>query len=157
MIQERLGTRRNRNTLIIMNLHTNYHKLQLFKVQVTCVTHVTITRDAGSSESPCIQRKSKHRSIHFLPPSVCRDSSVGIRTRYGLNGPGIEFWWRRDFPYMSRPALGPTQPPIQWVPGFFPGGNRPGSDVDHPPHLAPRLKKEYGYTSTPPLVLRGLL
>jgi len=42
---------------------------------------------------------------------------------------------------MSRPALGPTQPPIQWVPGFFPGGNRPGSDVDHPPPSSAEIKE----------------
>ena len=45
-----------------------------------------------------------------------RDSSVGIATRYGLDGPGIESRWRRDFPHPSIPTLGPTQPPIQWVP-----------------------------------------
>ena len=44
------------------------------------------------------------------------DSSVGIATRYGLEGPGIESLLRRDFPHPSRPALGPTQPPAQWVP-----------------------------------------
>ena len=47
-----------------------------------------------------------------------RDSSVGIATRYGLDGPGIESQWGRGFPHPSRPALGPTQPPIQWVPGL---------------------------------------
>ena len=41
--------------------------------------------------------------------------------------------------------------------GSFPGLKRPGSGVDHPPHLAPRLKKEQSYTFTPPLGLRGLL
>jgi hypothetical protein len=48
------------------------------------------------------------------------DSSVGIATRYGLDGPGIESRWVRDFLYPSRPALGPTQRPIKWVPGLFP-------------------------------------
>ena len=33
-----------------------------------------------------------------------------------------------------RPALGPTQPPIEWVPGPFPGSKAPGVDVNlsHP-------------------------
>jgi hypothetical protein len=62
---------------------------------------------------------------------VGRDSSGGIATRYVLEGPGIEPRGGRDFPHPSRPALGPTQPPIQWVPGFFPGVKRPGRGVDH--------------------------
>ena len=69
-----------------------------------------------------------------------RDSVVGIATRYGLDSPGIESRWGRDFPHPSRPALGPTQPPIQWVLGLFPGLKWPGRGIDHPPPSGTRVK-----------------
>ena len=61
-----------------------------------------------------------------------RDTSVCIATRYGLEGPGIESRWGRDFPHLSTLAVRSTQPPIRWVPGLFRGVKRPGRDVDHP-------------------------
>ena len=51
-----------------------------------------------------------------------RDSSVGIATPHGMDGPGIESRWRRDLPDRSRPALEPTQSPAQLVSILFPGG-----------------------------------
>ena len=41
---------------------------------------------------------------------------VGIVTGYGLEGPGIECRCGRDFPHLSKPALGPTHPPVQLAP-----------------------------------------
>ena len=52
--------------------------------------------------------------------TVCRVSSVVTATRYGLDGPGVESRWGRGFPHPSRPALRPTQLPIQWVASLFP-------------------------------------
>ena len=47
-------------------------------------------------------------------------NSVGIATNYALDGPGIESQWGEIF-RPSRPALGPTQPPIQRVLGLSRG------------------------------------
>ena len=58
-----------------------------------------------------------------------------------------------------------TRPDRPWVSpsytvcsGSFAGGGlkRPWLDVEHPPHLAQRLKKEWSHTSTHSLGLRGL-
>ena len=74
--------------------------------------------------------------IHFVFYSQhlrIRDDAVGIATRYGLEGPGIESRWGRDFPHLSRPAPRPTQPPVQWVPGLSRGkGGRGVVLTTHP-------------------------
>ena len=61
--------------------------------------------------------------------SVGRDRSVSIATRYGLDGPGIE-------------SRGSHRVSYTMDTGSFPGLKPPGRGVDHPPHLAPRIKKE---------------
>jgi hypothetical protein len=53
----------------------------------------------------------------------------------------------------SRPAPGPTQPPIQWVPGTpLAGVKRAGREADHPPPTSAEVNKTWVYTSTPPYV-----
>jgi hypothetical protein len=54
------------------------------------------------------------------------------------------------FTTASGTASGTTQPPIEWVPRVLPlGVKRPGREADHPPHLVPRSKNAWSYTSTP--------
>ena len=54
-------------------------------------------------------------------------SPVGIAAGYGLDGAGIETRCGRDFPHSCRPALGPIQPTVQWVPGLSRGERAAGT------------------------------
>jgi hypothetical protein len=65
--------------------------------------------------------KSPSKFPPAINASTGRDSSIGIATRYGLNGLGIESRWRRDFAHPSRPALGPNQTHTQWILGLSRG------------------------------------
>jgi hypothetical protein len=54
--------------------------------------------------------------------------------------------------------IGPGAQPAPCTTGTasFSGVKRPLRGVNHPPHLAQRLKEQHSYTSTPPLDLHGL-
>jgi hypothetical protein len=75
--------------------------------------------------------------------SLGRDSSVGIATRYGLDGPGIVSRWWRGFQHPSHTGPG-AQPASFLYNGYrvsFPGVKRPGRGVDHPPSSSARVKE----------------
>ena len=48
----------------------------------------------------------------------------------------------------SIPALGPSQPPIQWVLGLSRGKVRPGRAADHSPPFSAVVMEGYSHTST---------
>ena len=50
-----------------------------------------------------------------------RGGKVGMATRYGIDGSGVEFRWGREFPCLPRPAPWSAQPPLQWVPALSQG------------------------------------
>jgi hypothetical protein len=53
----------------------------------------------------------------------------------------------------SRQALGPTQPPIQWVSEALTSGVKQlGREVDHSPPYTAEVKTAWSYTSTPPYI-----
>jgi hypothetical protein len=70
------------------------------------------------------------------------------RCRCSSPGGGKNF----HFSTSSRPALGPTQPPIQWIGNgaLSPRVKRQGCEADHSPATSVEVKKMWIYTSTPP-------
>ena len=62
----------------------------------------------------------------------------GTAAGYGLNGPGIESPWGRDFPHPSRSAL-----PASYTmgTGSFPGVKWQGRGVDHQPASSAEIKE----------------
>jgi hypothetical protein len=67
--------------------------------------------------------------------------------------PGFDSWQGQyTFLYStaSRPALGPTQPPIQWVSGALPPGLKPpGRDADQSPPFSAEVKNDGGIPPLP--------
>jgi hypothetical protein len=76
-----------------------------------------------------------------------RDGSVVWRwaTGWTIGVLGFDSRWALGiflFTTVSRTALGPTQPPMQWVPGALSlGVKRPGSETDHSPASSVEVKE----------------
>ena len=87
-----------------------------------------------------------HNNMHMYLSLlfICRlksygpGSSIGIATDYRLDGPGSNPSGD-EISRPSRTALGPTQPPVQWVLDLSRGWRRPGRGADPPlPSSVPR-------------------
>jgi hypothetical protein len=100
-------------------------------------SHCTTWHGADDSTT-----NSAIRGLIYVPSiAIWRSGSVvSLATAYGLDGPGIESRWGRDFPHLFRPALRPTQPPVKWVPGLSRGKVRPGRDADPSPPSSDEVK-----------------
>jgi hypothetical protein len=94
--------------------------------------------------TPLIFEMSRLSSGSIVSDYGLDDRAIGVRSPAGA----------KDFSIasLSRPALGPTQPPVQWVPGVLSPGLKRGLGVTlttHP-HLVPRSSMSRSYTSSPP-------
>ena len=85
--------------------------------------------------------------------SVCWAGTDSLRAR--RSGDRVPVGVTFSAPIQTGPGAHPASYTLGTGP--FPGVKRLGCGVNQPPHLQPRLKKEYSYTSTPHLDLHGLL
>jgi len=83
------------------------------------------------------QTRQNHSDEGVSITSESRSSSVGIVNKIWTERPGI-----LSYATESRPALGSTQPHIQWVPGSLSLGVKwPGREADHLPPSSAEVKE----------------
>jgi hypothetical protein len=86
----------------------------------------------------------KHHILIFSLNTVSWDSAVGIATAGRPRGQSLSPSTVNNFLFsaLSRPTLGPTQPPIQWVPGDLSQGlKQQGHEANHSPPASAEVKK----------------
>ena len=99
--------------------------------------------------------------LHCFSP-LSEQSISDIQTQTAMLDPYVKYMQKLSNPVGGEILrTGPDRPwgppsPCTMSSGSFPGVKNPGRCVDHPLHLAPRVKKEYSYIYTFSLGLRGL-
>ena len=108
--------------------------------------------EAGRS----ISLRNTCKFVPFCMSSMSRDSSVGITTRCGPDGPGFESRWEASISSPVQTAHGVYQASYTMGTGSVPGIKRPERGVDHPLPSSAEVKERVELYLYPPLGLRGL-
>ena len=102
-----------------------------------------------------MQEKSK-TMISYCTLTYGRDSSVGIATRFGLDGLGVEFRWGARFSAPVQTGARARPAPNKRGTGSLPKLKRSGRGVDYPLSSSAEVKERVEPDLYSPSGLRGL-
>jgi hypothetical protein len=126
-------------TILYVQIPSNQDKAKTFDILLLTTEYLLAPINSFQADN------TRHKS---------NGSSVNTALGYRLDDQGSRFDSQQRLGIFlftaSRMALGPTQPPIQWVPEALSLGVKwPGHEADHSPHVEPRSNNEWSYTFTP--------
>jgi len=124
------------------SFYSRYMFRLLMKPSSGCKTFlVEAVMYAGAIKLFKVRISDHHISYLYIYHRRGRDNSVGIATRYGLQvRDRVPVRTRFSVPIQTVPGANPASSTMGT--GSLPGVKRLGRAVDHPPYLAPRLKRE---------------
>jgi hypothetical protein len=141
---------------IVSGLERELQMVQLSATKYICIAILWISLASFAAITLCVasQRAIPTVSIYFVIDSVLK---FGYTVVYWLStwfaGAGIFL-----FSTASKLALGPTQPPIYWVPGALtPGLKRPERETNHSLPSGAEVNSAWSCTSTFPVRLHDVL
>jgi hypothetical protein len=117
----------------VNGIHMAQNSVQWRNV-VSKITNIRVSYNANNFLTSWVTINGGLRSVAFFSNYLFLFGVLGFDSRRGL---GIFL-----FTTWSRTALGPTQPPIQWVPGVLSlGTKRLGRETDHSPPSSAEVKE----------------
>jgi len=111
-----------------------------YKYQICTATDILYPREIGKYVSVCAADMSKNCDTLVEQWAGIAQSAQRLATAWKVRGSNTDEG--ETFRTPSGPAVRPTQLLYNGYRVFTGGKVRPGRGVYHPPHLAPRLKKE---------------
>jgi hypothetical protein len=126
---------------------TNFSTINFYNFPVISVASYPMNIGSFSSEVKLPERETDSSLPSFteIKNTRSRDSSNSTGLGWTIGVLGFDFWRGMGiflFTTASRTVLGPTQPPIQWVPGALSLGVKlPGPETNHSPPTSAEVKE----------------
>jgi hypothetical protein len=100
---------------------------------------------------PIVNRTAVNKYVYhiYFTYSAGRDSAIGIVTRCGLDGPGVECRWRARFSAPVQIGTGVHPAFYTMDTGSLPGKKRPGIESDHLPIFSGGVRNKWSHTCFP--------
>jgi hypothetical protein len=129
-----------------------FYCFKFYELKSCCLLYMCVLQGHGAAREDIAWRITRDSLLKSRGSSVSIVTTLrALRPRYCSQKVGKGLFL---FTTTSRPTVGPTQPPVQWVRGALCLElKRPWHEGNHSPSCSAEIKNAWNCTSTPPYVL----